>query len=294
MRTLRYSIKDLENFTQIKAHTIRIWEQRYGLLKPKRTKTNIRYYSQDDLKKLLNINLLYTSGFKISKIAALTDAEIIKEAKALILDSDEDNQSEIDAIVLLILGFKGEKIKEMLKPHLKAHSLDEVYIAIILPLLDKIGQLWQVDTFNIIHEHYFSAIFREIVFSEIAALKKGNDPLKTALLFLNDEEEHEFSLLIYHYILKKEGYICHNFGQRVPISEIMLAYSQIKPKIVATTFTTEVSEKKYEKINNVLCKMAKDSKVIISGHQIKNLGALISDELIKVKTIDELKSLINE
>ena len=106
MGNLRYSIKDLENFTQIKAHTIRIWEQRYGLLEPKRTKSNIRYYSENDLKKILNINLLYTSGFKISKIASLTESEIISEAKSRILVTALDKQSEIDALTLLILDFK--------------------------------------------------------------------------------------------------------------------------------------------------------------------------------------------
>lgn len=293
MGNLRYSIKDLENFTQIKAHTIRIWEQRYGLLKPKRTKTNIRYYSQDDLKKILNINLLYTSGFKISKIAALTDAQIIEEAKAKILISEEENQSEIDALILLILKFKGDEIKEKFTRYLETQTLDEMYISTVLPLLDKIGQLWQVDTVNIIHEHYFSTLFRELVFSRIAALKSGDDPLKTALIFLHDNEEHEFSSLIYHYILKKHGYICHNFGQRVPVNEIMLAYTQIKPNVVVTTFTAKISENKFEKVESVLSKMAKNSKVIISGYQLTNLSPTVSTGIVHVKTIDELEGLLH-
>ncbi|HTO37518.1 MAG TPA: MerR family transcriptional regulator [Brumimicrobium sp.] len=291
MGNLRYSIKDLENFTQIKAHTIRIWEQRYGLLEPKRTSSNIRYYNQDDLKKLLNINLLYNSGFKISKIAALTDAEIIEEAKAKILITNEEKQSEIDALILLILGFKGNKIKETLEQHLKTHTLDEMYMTIILPLLDKIGQLWQVDTFNIIHEHYFSTIFRELVFAKIAEIKTGEDPSKTALLFLHDNEEHEFSLLIFHYILKKKGYICHNFGQKVPMEEVLLAHKQIKPQVVVTTFTAKLSEKKFEKIEKVLVKIAKTAKVMVSGFQIDNLENPISKSLHHVRTIDELSRL---
>ena len=98
---------------KINAHTILIWEQRYGLLTPKRTDTNIRYYSEDDLKKILNINLLYNSGYKISKIAQLSEEEIIAESKSLILDADK--QSEIDVLTMLILDFKAGEIKKMLK-----------------------------------------------------------------------------------------------------------------------------------------------------------------------------------
>ena len=161
MASLRYSIKDLENFTQIKAHTIRIWEQRYGLLEPKRTDTNIRYYSEDDLKKILNINLLYNSGYKISKIALLSEEEIIEEAKSFILVTETDKQSEIDAITMLILDFNGSAIKKALGVELAKTKLDNMYEDIVIPLLNKIGQLWQVNSINIIHERYFSNIFRE-------------------------------------------------------------------------------------------------------------------------------------
>ena len=98
---------------KINAHTILFWEQRYVLLTPKRTDTNIRYYSEDDLKKILNINLLYNSGYKISKIAQLSEEEIIAESKSLILDADK--QSEIDVLTMLILDFKAGEIKKMLK-----------------------------------------------------------------------------------------------------------------------------------------------------------------------------------
>ena len=163
MTEIRYSIKDLENFTQIKAHTIRIWESRYGLLTPSRTDTNIRYYGEEDLKKILNINLLYTSGLKISKIAALTELEIISNSKALILEEDTDKQSEIDMLTVMILAFDGDAIKYYLDERLEKEELEDLYITVVIPLLEKIGQLWQVNSIDIIHEHYFSNIFREFI-----------------------------------------------------------------------------------------------------------------------------------
>jgi MerR family transcriptional regulator, light-induced transcriptional regulator len=293
MGGLRYSIKDLENFTQIKAHTIRIWEQRYGLLTPKRTTTNIRYYSEDDLKKILNINLLYNSGLKISKIALLTEEQIVEEAKSRILITEADKQSEIDALTLLILDFKGDEIKASLERELKANGLGNLYELLIIPLLHKIGQLWQVNSINVIHEHYFSTIFREFIISKIDAIDSPRDPLKTAMLFLHDNEEHEFSILLYHYFLKERGYLCHNFGQKVPMKEVEMAFSQIKPQIVITTFTAKISEKNFSKAEKILMKLSKKSQVVVSGSQLNHINHKLSKDLLHIQYISQLRTLLD-
>jgi DNA-binding transcriptional MerR regulator len=220
MDDVRYSIKDLENFTHIKAHTIRIWEQRYGLLSPKRTDTNIRYYNEDDLKKILNINLLYNSGLKISKIAAFSDAEIIDTAKAVIFDENTID-SKINAIVVSLMSFRGEEIKHILNESLKGEGVLELYGSLVKPLLVKLGELWQVNSIDIIHEHYFSNLFKEFIISQINSLETVPEENKNALLFLHDYEEHEFCLLLANYILKEGGYQCYYF-------DIHLFYSQIK------------------------------------------------------------------
>tara|TARA_B110000285_G_scaffold227941_1_gene290069 strand:- start:529 stop:1407 length:879 start_codon:yes stop_codon:yes gene_type:complete len=292
MASLRYSIKDLENFTQIKAHTIRIWEQRYGLLIPKRTDTNIRYYSEGDLKKILNVNLLYSSGYKISKIAELSEEEIIEEAKSFILVSETDKQSEIDAMTMLILDFKGTAIKRTLETELAKTKLDDLYTDLVLPLLKKIGQLWQVNSINIIHERYFSNIFREFLISKIEELNTKPDPLKSAVLFLHDHEEHEFAILIYYYFLKLNEYECHYFGQKVPIKEIESAFKHISPQIVVSTFTAKISEKNFKKIETKLLEMSKTSSVIVSGSQITNTDIKLNRDLTHIKSIDQLKRLL--
>lgn len=291
MTNAQYSIKDLENFTQIKAHTIRIWEQRYGLLEPKRTDTNIRYYSENDLKKILNINLLYSRGYKISKIAAFNEAEIVEAAKSLILVSEKENQSEIDALTVLILQLNGRKIKEILHAELERTDLMETYKTIVLPLLQKLGQLWQVSSIQIIHEHYFSNIFKEFLISRIDQIELTPDPAKNAVLFLHDTEEHEFSILLYYYLLKEHGYTCHYFGQRVPVKDLETAYTQIQPQLVVTTFVAKISEKNFETVHTVLEGFSKKSKVIISGSQLSRIQFPISDSIQQISSLDELNSL---
>ncbi|MEJ6616850.1 MAG: MerR family transcriptional regulator [Crocinitomicaceae bacterium] len=292
MAGVRYSIKDLENFTQIKAHTIRIWEQRYSLLEPKRTDTKIRYYSENDLKKILNINLLYSSGHKISKIAKLSDTEIIDAAKSLIFVSEAENQSVVDTLTLLILDFNGVKINEILNTELERTGLIEMYDSIVLPLLKKIGQLWHVNSIDIIHEHYFSNLLKGFLIFHIESLSVKSDNDKTAFLFLHDNEEHEFSILLYYYLLKKRGYTCYYFGQKIPIKELEVAYKQLQPKIVITTFVARISEKNFEKIHNVLYDFSKKSQVLISGNQLSHLNYNISSSLLYIKTIDQLLEIL--
>jgi len=288
MSKLQYSIKDLENFTKIKAHTIRIWEQRYGLLEPSRTNTNIRYYSENDLKKILNINLLYNSGYKISKIALLNENEIIANAKSIILNSTSEHQSDIDKLILLILDFNGSKIEEFILEACKNTSLVEVYKNIFLPLFQKIGELWQVNSINVIHEHYFSNIFRQFLISEIQKLKVKPNKSKRALLFLHDSEEHEFGILVSNYILKANSFQCHYLGQKSPINEVSSAIDQIKPNLVITTFTTKISEKYLDKITKLLDEISTNRTVMVSGSQLNNMKAQFNKNILKIDTIDQL------
>ena len=289
---MRYSIKDLENFTQIKAHTIRIWEQRYGLLSPKRSNTNIRYYNEDDHKKILNINFLYTKGYKISKIAALSDIEIINASRALIFVDKEEKQSDIDSLIMNILKFDGAKINTFLDTELSGTSIEELYQSVILPLFEKIGMLWTVNSIDIIHEHYFSNIFKEFLIVKISTLNVKPDPLKRAILFLHASEEHEFSILLYHYILTSSGYSCYYFGQNRPMMEIGVAFSQIKPQIVATTCTAKLSEKNFAKIKKSLLHFSEKSQVIVSGSQLNNSDYTFSKDIMQINSITQLKTFL--
>lgn len=286
MPETRYSIKDLENFTSIKAHTIRIWEQRYGLLEPKRTDTNIRYYGESDLKKILNINLLYTNGLKISKIAALSDTEIIERAKAIILN--EEGQSEIDEITMAILNFKSTTVKAILNREMDQKGMIKLYQKIILPLLEKIGELWQVNSIEVIHEHFFSNLFREFLIVKTYDLEDAIDLSKKAILFLPDHEEHEFGLLLSHYLLKQKGYHCYYFGQRVPMNDVEDIFEVVDPQLVVTSFVDRITEKHFERYMNRLKKLASTSKVIISGGQVERHAALIPKNIKPITSVSDL------
>jgi len=292
MPNSKYSIKDLENFTAIKSHTIRIWEQRYGLLIPKRTNTNIRFYGEAELKKILNIKLLYDHGFKISKIALLNDAEILEKATNIILSNDNENDKRINQLTLYILAYKKEKILEFLKNELKTNDLVELYLNLIMPLLQKLGELWQVNSITILQEHFFSYLFREFVLHEIQKVTVEMTT-KNAMLFLHEQEEHEFGLLMYYYLLKKRGYNCFYFGQKVPMRELETARKSINPEIVVSTFTVKIKETKLQKIMNHLQQIGENSMVLISGSMLASMENEIPKNIHYLHSIQDFTSLID-
>lgn len=291
MTEIRYSIKDLENYTDIKAHTIRIWEQRYQLLTPKRTDTNRRYYGEDDFKKLLNINLLYLNGLKISKIANLSEEQIVKQAKELIYSADSDKNGVLNEMIVAILAFDKATLLRLIYKRLDKYTLDVYFQDTIIPLLEKIGKLWQVNSFEVVHEHFFSMILKEVIMDQIQKLPETEDNKKNALLFLHDEEEHEFGLLIYYYMLKKNGYNVFNLGPKVPVDEITQITTVIQPEIAATTFTAVISE---DDLNKIIAKIEKVAPMVfISGGQLKRHNVSSSGNIQVLNKLMDLSDKLN-
>lgn len=292
MKDHRYSIKDLENFTQIKAHTIRIWEQRYQLLQPKRTETNIRYYDDSDLKKILNINLLYNNGLKISKIAALGDKGILRKAREIVQKTEHEPEVDLDRLILAILEFDQTTLIEHLEEAHNRIGLTKQYHQIIIPLLRKIGELWQVDTLEIVHEHFFSNLYREFLLAKINQLGNSENHNGTVVLFLHEKEQHEFILLLFYYVFKKAGYRCVYLGQNLPIRDVEMVAQKIKPDVFVTTFIAKLKEKEFSTILEKINALRGDARVLISGSQVEPFLDSIPETVEHVRTIWDLDYLI--
>lgn len=221
MRT--YSIKELENYSGIKAHTIRIWEQRYNLLSPKRTPTGIRYYNDEDLKKILAISVLLKSGYKISKVAKLSKDELNLELSK-IEDNNIDNNTKYEKYInsLLAAGilFNEKEFNYHFNKAQELFDLLEIYENIIYPLLMKIGAMWGKDDMNPIQEHFISNLIRQKILKAIDEIEEPNSN-REIILFLPEKETHEIGLLIANFILKKEGLKTFYFGQQTPVKNLV-------------------------------------------------------------------------
>ncbi|MDJ0646740.1 MAG: MerR family transcriptional regulator [Flavobacteriaceae bacterium] len=217
----QFSIKDLENFTGIKAHTIRIWEKRYGLLEPQRTDTNIRYYNSDNFLKLLNVNLLYNNGFKISKIAELSDTAIELKARE-VASNKAVEQAAINQLKVAMVNFDAVLFNETYNKLLASKSFREIFTQIFIPFLEYIGLLWQTKSIKPAHEHFISNLIIQKIQSNIeknqsiSFTKSG----EVFVLYLPMDEIHELGLLYLHYELSLRGLHSIYLGPNIAIEHL--------------------------------------------------------------------------
>ena len=192
---LDFTIKDLENISGIKAHTIRIWEKRYNLLEPKRSETNIRFYSNEDLQKLLNIVLLNNNDIKISKISKMSDEELILQTRALAFVTSLNDES-INALKLSMFQFDKRLFNNVYEKLLEEKTFQEIFQEVFIPFLNDVGLLWQTDTLKPAHEHFISNLIVQKILINTEKLQFNiSETSKTYVLFLPENEIHEIGLL---------------------------------------------------------------------------------------------------
>lgn len=249
-----YSIKELEKLSGVKAHTIRIWEKRYKLINPKRTPTNIRSYSDSDLKKIINVAIVNNSGVKISHIARLPASELSRLVQQQ-HESGEDIASPIDKLTITTVEMNERGFNRVMKKLKSSMSFEEIVLGVLYPFLEKIGVLWQTGEITPAQEHFISNLIRQKIFVAIDSLPLPNDNSKKIVLFLPENEYHEIGLLFYHYLARKKGYTSLYLGQSVPYEDIKAVVNVHKPKFIITSIVTTLHE---GDIKNYVGKLSKD------------------------------------
>jgi DNA-binding transcriptional MerR regulator len=233
-----FTIKELESFSGIKAHTIRIWEQRYNLLKPDRTDTNIRRYTDQDLKKLLNISLLLNLGYKISGIAKLSDSEIQDTIlKSQVVQGADQHHQHV--LKIAMLNYDEILFNSVIDPFVAQNGIQRTFVEVIIPFLHSIGVMWQADAICPAQEHFISSLIRQKLFSLIEGLKDvPTTKEKTLILFLPELEIHEISLIMLQYVFKSRGYKTIFLGQSVPIDDLVQVYQRMGAVHFVSILTT--------------------------------------------------------
>ncbi|WP_459209431.1 MerR family transcriptional regulator [Aquimarina rhabdastrellae] len=285
-----FSIKDLENLSGIKAHTIRIWEKRYGLLEPERTDTNIRYYSLESFQKLLNITQLYNSGYKISKIAKLNQKEIKEECNK-ITHKEAQSHNAVNIFKMAMFKFNKQLFIEAFEELLREYSFEEVFEQFCIPFLNEIGRLWQTDFLTPAHEHFITSLIRDRIIIQANRLNTENNiSSDTAyILFLPENEIHELGLIYANYLIQARGNYSIYLGQNIPKQDLYYLKEQFNNIKFVTYFTVEPKDHKIKSyINDMI-----DSKLIDSDAELWVLGrkyALVDTE-IEHKQIKVFKAI---
>lgn len=284
-----YSIKDIEKLTGVKAHTIRIWEKRYAIIEPKRTKTNIRYYDEQDLKLIMNIALLNANGYKISSIAKLKISE--RDHIAAHLNKvDVKFENQIDAITYSILKLDEKKINFILSQNVEQNGLKETMDTLVYPLLEKMGIMWVSGSISEVHERFVTNLLRNVIISEIQKfLEKYEDSKTKVLLYLPKGQAHELSLLYLHFLILQSGCEVTQLGTECTLAAVHEALNLKEVDYVVTIINETPTEAPVQKYLEVLSETILDKAIgMIIGYQLFANPITIPSNLKAIQNMDEI------
>lgn len=282
----KYSIKDLEHLSGIKAHTIRIWEKRYHLLEPSRTNTHIRYYNDEDLKKILNIALLNKHGLKISQLARLANEEIAEKV-IITLKGITEYEAIIDQLLICMIELHEQKFNKIFSKSILQSGFEVTIMKIILPFLDRIGILWMTGSINPVQEHFVSNLIRQKLIVAIDEIlnKPHLDP-KKFLLFLPEGELHELGLLFLSYLIQKRGHEVIYFGQWVPLNDLAATTSVVHFDYLLISVISVYQGQELMDYLNRLVGTFPEKTIFASGNQVLQLTQSLPDKVKKIDSLD--------
>lgn len=284
----KYSIKDIETLTGVQAHTIRIWEQRYGILKPERSDTNIRSYSDEQLKYVLNLSFLNKHGIKISKLASMDNSQIVKEIEKL-SDSAEYNNVSILGMQSAMIDFDKNKFEKIFSSCILRDGILKTMTQVIIPFLQKIGTLWATNSINPAQEHFITNLIRKKLLVAIdSIIPENNVNSKKILLYMPEGEYHEIPLLMTYYIIKRYHHDALYMGASLPLNDLRKAIEFVKPDYIVSMVTLPTQDLTINEYLHILCSSYKGTHFVLGGKQaeyvtdkIKNLSLTHSiDDII--------------
>ncbi len=289
-----YAIKDLEKLSGIKAHTLRIWEQRYGLITPKRTPTNIRYYDDEDLKFILNIALLNRNGIKISKIAQMNRSEITGKVSEL-SDFRFEDGAQLDALTLSMIEMDEYKFERIVSTNIQQTGFERTMLEVIYPFLDKLSLLWLTGSIHPVQESFISNLIRQKLIVAIDKLPMpGGREVQKLLLYLPEGERQELTILFMHYLAKARGYHVVYLGLDVSLTDLRDAQRVLEPDFVFTMITETFGKEPVQRYVDKLSEVFAKSQVLLSGYQVVAQNVLAPDNTLILNslehTLDFLKS----
>jgi MerR family transcriptional regulator, light-induced transcriptional regulator len=286
----KFSIKDIEKLSGIKAHTLRIWEQRYGILKPNRTDTNIRWYDNDELKNILNVSLLNNHGYKISKIAGLSKEEIASEVTKIV-DSTSKECEQISSLIISMVEMDERRFEQIISNQILRNGFSYTIEEVIYPFLHKIGVMWHTGSINPAQEHFITHLIRQKLIVAIdgqIVIEKNQS--KKFILYLPENELHELSLLYFTYLLKSNGHFVTYLGQSIPMIDVERVAEIKNSDYIVSVFTH-----KMDSIQDYLDKLAVSfphKRLLLSGYELVKEGIKLPENAKLFKTPADFLALI--
>jgi len=296
LKLSRYSIKDIEKLTGIKAHTIRIWEQRYGLVEPHRTSTNIRFYDDEQLKKMINISILIRNGKKISHISRLTD-EAMKKATIDTLENQKAGedffQVQADALLISMIELDEDHFEKIISTSTLRYGFENVMMKILIPFLQKVGLLWTSGEISISQEHFITNLIRRKLLVAIDGQVNNVRRTERFLLFLPERELHEIGLLFAKYLIRSRGFRLVYLGQSVPLPDVIQVSNHYTPDYLLTYFTLGFGQDEVIKNVKAISEQLPDTSLLLCGPGVTYTDVSPYPNTRILYTVDELLTFLN-
>ena len=287
-----YSIKQLSVLAGIKPHTIRVWEKRYNLFFPDRTDTNIRRYSEDDLKLALNVKVLSSIGYKISRIVSMSHEEKV----SIILNENVHGGPPPvpESILFAAINMDKEVFLSKVMWFIREHGFEWFFENMVVPLQKRMGLLWQAGGVSPAQEHFASNLLRDVLIKETADLKPVPNLHGKILFYLPEGELHEIGLLYFNYIALREGYSTVYLGQSVPLIDMLAVAEKSNINLLFTSFTVSMPENTIENHFESVLKTLPQAKVFVTGRQIEEQPQLLPKEINKISSAVQFVHLLNQ
>ena len=286
-----FSISDLEQLSGIKAHTIRMWEQRYSLLRPVRTATNIRMYSDDDLRRLLNVTTLCGRGQRISQVARLSDTEI-KAAVLACSDDAHDYHRQVNALLAAMLGFDEPHLNQLLNDATVRLGFENMMLRVAYPLLQRIGLMWLAGTVDLSQEHMLAHLLRQKLLAATDALPSVPTTARRWVLFLPADELHELALLFMNYLLRARGQHTLYLGQNLPTVGLLNVDAAYRPDAVATVLTTQPERGRVAEYARELRGLFPEAQLVMYGPLARQEGLELPPNCVSPAMMTDILALI--
>ncbi|MEY4334437.1 MAG: hypothetical protein RLZZ196_3181 [Bacteroidota bacterium] len=286
-----YTIKDLEKISGIKAHTIRIWEQRYQFLQPQRTETNIRTYSGDELKTILNVSLLNKYGFKISHIDKMS-AEQMEEKILSLNQIDAQRERVVNALIKEMVSLNMANFERQMDTYIGQKGIEKTIIEIIFPFMERVGILWVTNHINPAQEHLATNVIRQKIILGIEKLPPVLNYSKRIVLFMPEGEYHEIGLLYVHFLLKQRGFYIDYLGANVPMVDLKYLSEFHKVDYLYCHLTSPARNFKINKFFDQLAEVSKIIPIVISGQLAQAYKGQIAGNIQLKRTLAETISFL--
>ena len=287
---MSFTIKELETLSGIKAHTIRIWEQRYQFLKPSRTSTNIRRYNNEELKTLLTVALLNKYGYKISRIDEMPPDKRT-EAALKLAEPDARQEFVINELIGSMIDLKSVAFEKLLDTQIAAHGVEETVSGVIFTFLERVGILWQTNRLRPVQEHVTTSIIRQKIIHAIEGLAFPDRESPLFVLFLPEGEYHELGLLYVYYLLRKQGLSALYLGANVPLKDLDYVVQVKKPAYLYLHLTT-FPQSRFNRLVQQLQKTANSGKLVLSGYMAQVYEKVAGENIILLQSLRAVQSYI--